>query len=102
MNASFPDLSPTMLVVLVIAIIVEFSLILFALVKWGKNHSNTIGGLNRYVWLPIIVLIQFLGAILFIIIASRETITDKPQSTGPKRTVDASESIDKLYGDSRD
>ena len=81
MNVPLSELSTSMLIVLVVVVLAQLALIVFAMVKWARVHSNTVGGSNKLVWLPVILLIQFFGAIAFLIVASRETIAGESAPT---------------------
>lgn len=63
---------PTELLLAFIPIVlVEFSLLLYALYDWIKQG---VGLENRYIWLLLIFAISFLGPIIYFLKAPRDTL----------------------------
>lgn len=99
MNLNLGSLPPSVLAVLGVLALVQLTLDVIALVDLARRPRESVVFGNRWVWLAIIVLVNLLGAIVYLVIGRRQASPPgdywTPPGTGAKP---ASSIADELYG----
>ena len=98
MNAQFADLPTGVLVVVIAAGLIQLTLDVIALVDLYRRPVDRVALGNKWVWVAIILLVNMLGAILYLVVGRKPAPAAEflpPSSPSASRT----ESIaDSLYG----
>lgn len=106
MTTDLATVSPALLVGIVILGIIQVSLLILALVVWFRSKLPTFGGISRYIWLVLILLISIIGPILFLIIGGKDIRSNKLNQTSVRIEEPddrgAASTVHKLYGGPRD
>jgi len=97
MNPSLADLPTGVLVVLVVAGILQLTLDAIALIDLYRRPADRVALGNKWVWVAIILLVNILGAILYLVVGRRPApVADVvQQSSSASRTASIADS---LYG----
>ncbi|MEO8527584.1 MAG: PLD nuclease N-terminal domain-containing protein [Pseudolysinimonas sp.] len=99
-NLDLSSLSPGMLAILALLTAGQITLDVVALVSLARRPRTAVAFGNKWIWVAIIVLINMIGAILYLTIGR---ITAPPAEVAPAAPLDsaARKSVaDALYGDS--
>lgn len=88
----------SVLVVLGIVVVVELGLDIFALVDLYRRPTAQVVGENKWLWLAVIVLVNLLGAIIYLAVGRNPApARDAALRSSSERTRDI---VDSLYGPS--
>ena len=98
MSTQLADLPVGVLVVLGVAVLVQLTLDVVALVDLVRRPVDRVAMGNKWVWVAIILLVNLLGAILYLVAGRRpEPSAEAPLTSGPSAS--RAEGIaDSLYG----
>lgn len=94
-----PDLSmlanPAVVAGLVVILLIEFGLMVTALLDWLKRPAELIRG-NRILWLVVLLFVNIVGPVLYLTVAR----LPKPAEDGAAAQVDrnSAQALDTLYG----
>ncbi|MEP6843087.1 MAG: PLDc N-terminal domain-containing protein [Pseudolysinimonas sp.] len=80
-----------------VVVIIELALDIFALVDLYRRPIGRVALGNKWVWVAIIVVVNFLGAILYLVIGRRAALASD-QAARATSTENKSSLADSLYG----
>lgn len=84
------------LIALGVLLLIELTLDVIALVDLYRRPIDRVALGNKWIWVAIIVLVQLVGAILYLAIGRKPAIPDA--GAAPVRTGSPADIADKLYG----
>ncbi len=97
-EAEVSDLSVPALVAVGLLIVGQAILYIVALVDLARRPADQVAGLNKWLWLAVILFVSTLGAILYLAIGRKPAAAaEGPTSAGP-RAVRPEDVADALYG----
>ncbi|MGA7205400.1 MAG: PLD nuclease N-terminal domain-containing protein [Specibacter sp.] len=99
MNLDLSPLSAPVLVVLGVLAIVEVALDVIALLDLARRPREAVVFGNKWAWIAIIVLVSFLGAVIYLAIGRKSVSPAEDTRTTPGP---ASSIAEELYGRPRD
>jgi len=102
MNAQFADLPTGVLVVVIVAGLIQLTLDVIALVDLYRRPVDRVALGNKWVWVAIILLVNLLGAILYLVVGRKPAPAAEflpPSSPSASRTEGIA---DALYGNRGD
>ena len=97
MNTQLTSLSGPVLVVVVVLVVIQLTLDVIALVDLVRRPVDRVALGNKWVWVAIILLVNLLGAILYLLVGRRPAPVAEvaaPAQLGPR----AGSVADSLYG----
>jgi hypothetical protein len=96
MNTDLSTLPGPVLVALGVLLLVQISLDVVALVDLYRRPAARVAGGNKWLWVALVLLVNLLGAILYLVVGRRPavTATEAPAS----RPVPTESIADALYG----
>jgi hypothetical protein len=99
-NLDLSSLSPGVVVILVLLAVAEIALDVVALVSLARRPRSAVAFGNKWIWVAIIVLVNLIGAILYLIIG-RVAAPPTDVAPAPSPSSAARKSVaDALYGES--
>jgi len=99
MNLELSAVPPGVLVVLGVLALVQLALDVIALIDLARRPREAVVFGNKWAWLAIIVLVNLIGAILYLAVGRKPASPPEDMRTRPARGATAPSSVaDKLYG----
>jgi uncharacterized membrane protein len=96
--AQLVDIPVGLLAILAVVAVVEVTLDVAALVHLYRTPSTQVVGRNKWIWVAVIVLVNLVGAILYLAVGHRAApAAEAPVARQPDRVGDL---VDSLYGPS--
>jgi len=102
MNSQLADLPTGVVVVLVVAVVVQLTLDVIALVDLSRRPVERVTLKNKWIWVAIILLVNLLGAILYLAIGRTAAPEIAAQPAAPATPGRAGDIARSLYGESDD
>ncbi len=98
---AFEGLGTPLLVAIVVLAVVQFSLMVAALVSLIRRPAAAVRG-PKWVWALVVLFVNLIGPILYFALAREPEQVDVGPSAAPSQFTDAGSVADVLYGDSPD
>lgn len=100
--ASLSSVPTGVLIAVGVLAILELGLDVFALVDLARRPKHTVALGNKWVWVAIILLVNLLGAILYLVVGRQPA--PPPEDSGPAASAapNATSIADALYGERGD
>ncbi len=98
MNTQLADLPAGVLVVIIIAGLIQLTLDVVALVDLVRRPVDRVAMGNKWVWVAIILLVNLLGAILYLVAGRKPAPALEPQAPSSPSASRAEGIADSLYG----
>lgn len=96
LTTSLADIPAAVLAILALIVLAEVALDVVALVHLYRTPVAQVVGGNKWVWVVVIVLVNLIGAILYLAIGHRPApAAEEPGARPPERVGDI---VDSLYG----
>lgn len=84
--------------VIVLVVLVLLTLLIFTLLQWARTPSNQFRLLPRWLWLPVILISQPLGPVLFLGIGRKAAPVPKPEPSADTGNTSDTDIVEVLYG----
>ena len=98
MATSLAELSAPVLVAVALLGLVQVGLAVFALVDLYRRPVAQVAPGNKWIWVAIIVLVNFLGAILYLAIGRQPAPSADVSSQASRPREEVDKIVDSLYG----
>lgn len=91
------SLSTPMLIVIGVFVVIQLSLEVYAVIDILRRPSERITGGNKWLWLAVVLLVNMIGAIVYLIVG-RKPAPETGFVAAPVTGDAAQEAVDALYG----
>ena len=100
--ATLATMPPVLLAVMAVLAAVQIGLDVVALVDLYRRPANQVVTGNKWIWVAIIVLVNILGAILYLAIGRTQPPAAEPERAAGQQSERIGKIVDSLYGPPED
>lgn len=98
MNADLSSLPVAVVVVLAMLVVVQLALDVVALVDLYRRPAAQVVAGNKWIWLAVILLVNVLGALLYLLVGRKATVPAPDVAPSATRPAPTETIADALYG----